>query len=407
MFIQTAFEKWTSISLLLRIVVGLVIGVALGLILPDLPGIHLLGEMFIGTLKAIAPVLVFCLVVAALSKSRSNLGSQFKYVIMLYVLSTVLAALIAVLINFIFPVTVPLEDVASGDPPENLGALVGALVNDMVMNPISALIEGKYLGILFWAIIFGFILKRYGQQPTVDLAQDLSALVTRAIKLVIEFAPIGIFSIVYVAISDFGMNILTDYGKLVLLLVAAMLITMFVANPLIVALVTHRNPYPLLLKCIRVSAVTAFFTRSSAANIPVNMGLAEEMGVDSELYSVSIPLGATINMAGAAITISTMTLVCANTVGQDVPILMAFVLCILSAVAACGASGVPSGSLLLIPLACSLFGISNDAAMQMVAVGMVISVIQDSMETALNSSSDILFTTAADMHVRPDYDFKI
>ncbi|MCQ2085613.1 MAG: serine/threonine transporter SstT [archaeon] len=393
---------------MIRILVGLVLGTVLALIWPDLPYISLLGSLFVGALKAVAPVLVFLLIVAALSKSRAKLGSQFKYVIILYIFSTVLAALVAVIINFAFPQTVTL--VSGGGlptPPEDFEELITNLASNLVQNPILSLTSGNYLGILFWAIIFGFLLKRYGNDATIDIAQDASNLVTRAIRLVSEFAPIGIFGIIYESISENGMEVFTEYGMLIVILVAAMLIVMFITNPLIVMAVTKRNPYPLLLKCIKTSAITAFFTRSSAANIPVNMKLADEIDIDPELYSVSIPLGATINMAGAAITISTMTLVCANTVGQEVPILLAFVLCILSAVAACGASGVPGGSLLLIPMACSLFGIDSNYAMEMVAVGYIIGVIQDSMETALNSSSDILFTAAADMHERPDHEFKI
>ncbi|MCQ2071177.1 MAG: serine/threonine transporter SstT, partial [archaeon] len=400
------YDQWNAIKLILRILGGLILGIVLAVLIPGLPYIPLLGTLFVGALKAIAPFLVFFLILAALSKSRSSLGPQFKTVIFLYILSTVISAVLAVLINFAHPITLTLDiEAAAGEPARDLEELIGNLAKKLIQNPVSAMVEGNYLGVLFWGIIFGLLLKKYGEDKTIDVACDISSIVSHVIRVVINFAPIGIFGIVYDAISENSLSIFTEYGALIVILVVAMLIVMFVTNPILVFLTTRRNPYPLLFKCLKTSALTAFFTRSSAANIPVNMQLADDMKLDKNFYSVSIPLGATINMNGAAITITTMALVTAFTVGVDVPLPLAILLCIIATVAACGASGVAGGSLLLIPLACSMFGIGDDIAMQVVAIGFIIGVIQDSMETALNSSSDILFTAAADIHERPDGEF--
>ncbi|MCQ2078943.1 MAG: serine/threonine transporter SstT [archaeon] len=407
MKLREAYDVWVSIKLLIRIIAGLLAGVVLAVLLPDLPYLHILGDMFIGALKAIAPILVFLLVISALSKSRQKLGPQFKVVIVLYIVSTILSAIVAVMFDLIHPLTVTLSIPGGTSTVNDFETLISNLANNLVQNPVSAIINGNYLGVLFWSVLFGLLLKKYGSDAAIDLASNLSNVVTHVIRVVIEFAPLGIFGIVYNTISKNSISIFQEYGALILVLVAAMLVVMFVTNPILVALITRRNPYPLLFRCLKTSALTAFFTRSSAANIPVNMKLAKEMDLDEEFYSVSIPLGATINMNGAAITISMLALVCANSINQEVNVGLAILLCVVSAIAACGASGVAGGSLLLVPLACSMFGISDDIAMQMVAIGFTIGVIQDSMETALNSSSDILFTAAADIYERPDHEFKI
>lgn len=398
------YEKWESINLVYRIIGGLLIGLVLALIVPDNEYIPLLGTMFINALKAIAPFLVLFLVIGSLSKSAKGIGSRFKLVIYLYVISTIISAIVATVLCFLFPTEISLT-IAPGSTsgsPSDAYDLISSLLLKLVSNPITALSEGNYLGILFWAIIVGFILRTTASEGTLKICNDLSDTLVKIIRLIISFAPFGILGLIYDSVSTNGMDIFVDYGHLILILVAAMLFVMFVTNPLISFIVTRKNPYPLLFACIRGSAVTAFFTRSSAANIPMNLALCEKMGVDKELYSTSIPLGATINMNGAAITITVMTLAAAYTLGVDVPFYLAALLCIVSAFAACGASGVGGGSLLLIPLACSLLGISDTIAAQLIAIGFIIGVIQDSLETALNSSSDALFTATAEIHENPD-----
>ena len=381
-------KAYNSVSLVLRIVIGMVIGAALALLIPNAavtaPGIGILGTLFVGALKAIAPLLVFVLIISALAQSKEKLGKQFGTVIVLYLVSTFLAAVIAVIASYLFPVTITLTEAASDSAPESFAAIFTGLLNNIVSNPIGSIVSANYLGVLFWAIVLGFAFKG-ASDTTKKFLADASEAVTKAVRFVINLAPFGILGLVFSAVSTSGLAIFTEYGKLLLILVGCMLFAALVVNPIMTFIVIRKNPYPLVFKCLKESGVTAFFTRSSAANIPVNMSLCESLGLDKEFYSVSIPLGATINMAGAAVTITVMTLAA-----------VAIILSVMAALGACGASGVAGGSLLLIPMACSLFGISNDVAMQVVGVGFIIGVIQDSVETAINSSSDALFTAVAE-----------
>lgn len=397
MTVQEAFQKWTSTSLILRIVAGLVIGVILALVIPGIEALSLLGTLFVGALKAIAPFLVFFLIIGSIAGSGKGLGSRFKTVFILYIGSTLVAAALATVVFYAFPVTVVL-DADPGDvaPPEDMGSFLISLISGIVTNPLTAMIDGNYLAILFWSAIIGLVLRSAGSDKIKDIASEVGDIITKVVRLIIEFAPIGVMGIVYSTVSENGMGIFVDYGALIVVLVACMAVVMFVTNPIIGGVLMRRNPYPLLYKCLRESGITAFFTRSSAANIPVNMNLCEKLGLDRNFYSVSIPLGATINMNGAAVTITIMTLCAAFTLGMNVPMLSAMILCMLATIAACGASGVSGGSLLLIPMACSFLGISDDVAMAMIGVGFVIGVIQDSMETALNSSADVFYTAVAE-----------
>lgn len=396
-------KAYNSVSLVLRIVIGMAIGTALALLIPNAavtaPGIGILGKLFVGALKAIAPLLVFVLIISALAQSKEKMGKQFGTVIVLYLVSTFLAAVIAVAASYLFPVTITLTEAASDSAPESFAEIFTNLLTNIVSNPIGSIVSGNFLGILFWAIVLGFAFKGAADSTKRFLA-DASEAVTKAVRFVINLAPFGILGLVFTAVSTSGLAIFTEYGKLLLLLVGCMLFSALVVNPVMAFVAMRKNPYPLVFKCLKESGVTAFFTRSSAANIPVNMSLCESLGLDKEFYSVSIPLGATINMAGAAVTISIMTMATVHLLGIQVDFPTAVVLSILSAVGACGASGVAGGSLLLIPLACSLFGIGQDIAMQVVAVGLIIGVIQDSCETALNSSSDVLFTASAEYMAR-------
>ena len=390
---------YNGASLILRIIIGIVIGVVLALIVPQAEWISMLGNLFVGALKAIAPVLVAVLVAASLCQSGAKLDRRFGLVIFFYILSTYLAAVAAVAASFIFPQTITLtSEVAKTEiaAPGGLGDIVRGLLNSIIANPIEALSNGNYLGILFWAVIIGMALKRFASENTQELMRNLSDAVTQVVRWIINLAPFGILGLVFTAVSESGFDIFVTYGKLMLLLVCTMLTVAFVINPLIVALSLRSNPYPLVLRCIRESGLTAFFTRSSAANIPVNLNLCERLGLDRDMYSVSIPLGSTINMDGAAVTITIMELATAHTLGIEVSLPTAILLSFLSSLAACGSSGVTGGSLLLIPMACSLFGIPDTVSMQVVGVGFIIGVIQDSMETAINSSGDVLFTATAE-----------
>ena len=390
-------KKWNDTSLILRIVVGLVIGIILALAVPQATVISIFGTVFVGALKAIAPILVFVLVMSSLSQATDGIGKRFRTVIGLYMLSTLLAAVVAVFASFLFPVTLKLaESTTDTVPPSGIGEVFTNLLNNIVSNPVDALTNANYVGILTWSIILGLALKKLAKPHTKEALRDLSDAVSQAVRWIINLAPFGIMGLVFTSVSENGLSIFADYGKLLLLLVGCMLSVALIVDPLIAALCLHRNPYPLVLRCFKESGVTAFFTRSSAANIPVNMALCERLGLDKNVYSVSIPLGATINMDGAAITITVMTLAAAHTLGVNVGIPAAIILSLLATVAACGASGVAGGSLLLIPMACSLFGISNDIAMQVVAVGFIIGVVQDSFETAINSSGDVLFAATAE-----------
>lgn len=394
---KNAVKKWNDTSLILRIAIGLVIGVILALIVPQATAISVLGTLFVGALKAIAPILVFFLVMSSLAQATAGIGKRFRTVIFLYMLSTLLASIVAVLASFAFPVTLKLTEAATDSvPPSGIGEVFSNLLDNAVSNPVASLMNANYIGILVWAIIFGLALKKIGSDHTKEAMQDISETVSQAVRWIINLAPFGILGLVFTSVSENGLSIFSDYGKLLVLLVGCMLAVALIVDPLIAAICLHRNPYPLVFRCFKESGVTAFFTRSSAANIPVNMALCERLGLDKNVYSVSIPLGATINMDGAAITITVMTLAAAHTLGVSVGIPTAIILSVLSTLAACGASGVAGGSLLLIPMACSLFGISNDIAMQVVGVGFIIGVVQDSFETAINSSGDVLFAATAE-----------
>ena len=388
---------WKKTNLIKRISLGIICGALLAVIFPQASAIGLLGEIFVGGLKAIAPLLVFALVANALSQQKKGEKSNMKTVIMLYLLGTFAAALVAVLIGFVFPLEIDLADAKQSlSPPDGIGQVLSNLLLKLVDNPLNALISANYIGVLSWAVVFG-IAMREASHHSKDLLRTSAEVTSKIVEWIINLAPFGILGLVYTTISGKGFQALQSYGLLLLVLIATMLIVALIINPLIVFIILRKNPYPLVWRCLRVSGVTAFFTRSSAANIPVNMKLCRDLNLNPETYSVSIPLGATINMAGAAITINTLTLAAVHTLGIQVDFATAFVLSIVAAISACGASGVAGGSLLLSPVACSLFGISNDLAMQVVSVGFVIGVIQDSCETALNSSTDVLFTAVAEM----------
>ena len=389
-------QKWNQLSLILRIAIGLVLGAILGVAAPNLTVISVLGDVFVGALKAIAPVLVFILVMSSLANAKGGVGKRFSRVVVLYMLSTALAALVAVIGCFAFPVTIQLTDAVDNAAPTGIWEVLGTLLTNMVQNPVSAVMNGNYIGILTWSIIFGLALKSLASDATKQAVKDFSDAVSQAVRWIITCAPFGILGLVFTSVSTSGLEIFTDYGKLLALLVGCMLAVALIVDPLVVAICLKRNPYPLVFRCFKESGVTAFFTRSSAANIPVNMTLCEKLGLDKDFYSVSIPLGATINMDGAAITITVMALTVANTMGISVDIPTAFILAVIATLGACGASGVAGGSLLLIPLACSLFGVGADIAMQAVGVGFIIGVVQDSLETAINSSCDVLFTATAE-----------
>lgn len=390
-------QKWNSMSLILRILIGLIIGVILGLLLPQATGIAILGNIFVGALKAIAPVLVFVLVISSLAQASSGIGKKFRTVIILYMVSTFLAAVVAVSASFAFPVTLKLTaSTTDTTPPSGILEVLTSLLNNIVDNPVNALINANYIGILAWSVVLGLALKRHGSDSTKRMLRDISDAVSQGVRWIINLAPLGVLGLVYQSISSNGLSIFSDYGKLLLVLVGCMLAVALIVDPLIAAICLRRNPYPLVLRCFKESGLTAFFTRSSAANIPINMALCERLGLDKDVYSVSIPLGATINMDGAAITITVMTMAAAHTMGVTTDIPTAIILSVLSALAACGASGVAGGSLLLIPMACSLFGISSDIAMQVVGVGFIVGVVQDSFETAINSSGDVLFAATAE-----------
>ncbi|MCI5871564.1 serine/threonine transporter SstT [Streptococcus sp.] len=395
-FIRT----WNRTSLIKRIMIGVLFGIVLGLVVPKFTVIGLLGSLFVGGLKAVAPLLVFALVANALSQTREGQKSNMKTVVGLYLLGTFAAALMAVIVNYIFPLKLVLKKAETGElsPPQGVAEVFQSLLLNLVDNPVNALATANYIGVLFWAVIFGFAM-RTASPNTKDLLHTLAEVTSQVVSWIINLAPFGIMGLVFTTISENGLGILADYGMLLAVLVGTMFFIALVINPLIAFVMMRKNPYPLVFRCLKESGVTAFFTRSSAANIPVNMKLCESLGLDPDTYSISIPLGATINMAGAAVTINVLTMAAVNTLGIEVDFATAFLLSIVAAVSACGASGVAGGSLLLIPVACSLFGISNDLAMQVVGVGFIIGVLQDSFETALNSSTDVLFTAVAEKSV--------
>lgn len=394
---KNLMNAWNRLSLVKRIIVGLVIGIILAVTAPSVAKpITIFGSLFVGALKAVAPALVLFIVTGAISQHKSGHETNMKTVIILYLLGTFLAGAAAVVASFMFPVNLTLAaGVENVTPPGGVVDVLKALLLNLVDNPIKALFNANYIGILSWAVLLGFALKN-AANSTKTLVNNISDALSQIVIWVINFAPLGIMGLVIDTIVTSGIASLLSYGKLLVLLLGCMIFVALVVNPIMVYVCIRQNPYPLVFKCLRESGITAFFTRSSAANIPVNMSLCEDLGLDKDTYSVSIPLGATINMAGASITISVLTLAAVNTLGIDVDLGTAIILSVLSAVSACGASGVAGGSLLLIPLACSLFGIPGDVAMQVVGVGFIVGVIQDSAETALNSSTDALFTAAAE-----------
>ena len=393
---STLLRRLAQGSLVKQILIGLVLGVLLATVSkPAAVAVGLLGTLFVGALKAVAPVLVLMLVMASIANHQQGQKTSIRPILFLYLLGTFAAALTAVLFSFLFPSTLHLNAAAESiTPPSGIVEVLRGLLMSMVSNPINALLNANYIGILVWAVGLGFAL-RHGNETTKNLINDMSHAVTFIVKVVIRFAPLGIFGLVASTLATTGFETLWGYAQLLLVLVGCMLLVALVINPLLVFWKIRRNPYPLVITCLRESGVYAFFTRSSAANIPVNMALCEKLNLDRDTYSVSIPLGATINMAGAAITITVLTLAAVHTLNVPVDLPTALLLSVVASLCACGASGVAGGSLLLIPLACNMFGIPNDIAMQVVAVGFIIGVLQDSCETALNSSTDALFTAAA------------
>lgn len=401
MAVPGIIKKYNEISLIKRILVGLVIGVVLAVAFPGSAEtafgevVILLGSLFVGALKAVAPILVFFLVISALCNAKG--AGNMKTVIILYVISTLVAAIVALIGSELFPTALTLDtsSMVEQAAPEGIGEVLTTLLMNVVSNPVDALANANYIGILAWAVMIGIALRATSQQVK-DVFSAISDAVSKVVRWVINMAPFGILGLVYTSVSTSGLEIFTEYGHLILVLVACMLIIALGTNPLIVWICTRKNPFPLVLRCLKDSGLTAFFTRSSAANIPVNMELCRKLGLNKDNYSVSIPLGATINMAGAAVTITVMTMAACQTLGIMPDPITAVILCVLAAVSACGASGVAGGSLLLIPMCCALFGIDNSVAMQVVAIGFIIGVIQDSCETGLNSSSDVLFTATAE-----------
>lgn len=399
---KNAIKKWNSISLVKRIIVGLIIGIILGLVVPQASGISILGDLFVRALRGIAPVLVFFLVMSALCHMGEGQHTNMAAIVVLYMLGNLLAALVAVIAHYIFPVTITFaEGTSTTDiaPPSGVVEVLTNLLMNLVDNPVNAIVNANYIGILAWAIIFGIALKKAGA-GTKKALEDISDAVSIAVQWVISCAPFGIMGLIFTTISEQGLGALVDYGRLILVLVGSMAVVAFIINPLVTFVCVRKNPYPLVFTCLKESFITAFFTRSSAANIPVNMELCKNLNLDEDTYSISIPLGSTVNMAGAAITISTMALAAATTLDIQVSFGTALIMCVLAAASAAGASGVAGGSLLLIPLACSLFNIPNDIAMQVVGVGFIIGVIQDSCETGINSSTDVLYTACAEFRDR-------
>ena len=390
------FQKWSDTSLVLRIVMGIILGAVLAVAFPNATWLAMLGTLFVGALKAVAPILVFVLVINALASHVSGQKTNMKGIVFLYLFATFIAGAVGVIAAKLFPVKLTFKEVeADLQPPENVWGVMETLLNNIVSNPVDALINANYIGILAWAIVLGLALKA-ASSTTKTVITNLSEAVSKVVHWVINLAPFGIIGIMYNTIVTSGFGELKHYGTLIIILVGSMLLIALVINPIIVFVVARRNPYPLVWASLRESGLTALFTRSSAANIPVNMELCEKLGLDKNTYAMSIPLGATINMAGAAVTISVLTMSAAYTLDVHVDIATAIILMVVTAISAAGASGVPGGSLLLIPLACGLIGIPNDLAVQVIGVGLIISVVQDSCETALNSSSDVVFTATAE-----------
>ncbi|WP_262316546.1 serine/threonine transporter SstT [Lacticaseibacillus parakribbianus] len=393
------FAKYRSVSLIWRIVIGLVVGAALGVLVPGQSWIGVFGDLFIGALKGIAPVLVFFLIATAISKYEQGADNHFGSVIILYLAATFLSAVVAVVASFMFRVRLvfPSAVKTAATAPKDLGTVIKDLLVNAVANPLQAIVDGNYLAILFWALTIGFAL-RAANARTKGTLQDLTDAIQTVAQLIIEFAPVGIVGLLFTTISQTGFAGIVKYGQLVGLLVGTMAFVYLVVYPLMVWAMTGQNPYPLTLWTLRVSGIPAFFTRSGAVNIPINLQAAADLGLNEKSYAVSIPLGGSANSGGAAITISIMTLAACNTLGIQVSLPLAVLLCLMSALASTGVSGIAGGSLLIIPMAASLFGIDNGTAMQVVGIGFIIGVIQDSVETAVNSASDLLFTAAAEYH---------
>lgn len=391
-----------KVPLIEQIAIGLVIGIMLAVFVPSaVPFVSIFGDLFVSALKGVAPVLVFILVMNAMTQRKSDGDTNMKPIVTLYVLGTFAASLVGVTLSFLFPVTLQLSIGNSEiNPPSGIAQVLHTLIMNVVDNPVNALLRANYIGILAWAVIIGLAMHSVAKEETKKVFDDLSKGITIVVSWVIRFAPLGIMGLVTQSISASGLSALLSYLKLLGVLIASYALVALVMNPIIVFAKIHRNPYPLVFATIRESGIYAFFTRSSAANIPVNLSLCKRLGLNPDTYTISIPLGATINMAGASITISVLALAAANTLGIQVDLLTALLLCLISTVGACGASGVAGGSLLLIPVACASFGISNDLAMQFVGVGFIISVLEDACETALNSSSDVLFTATAEFAER-------
>lgn len=391
-----------KVPLIEQIAIGLVIGIMLAVFVPSaVPFVSIFGDLFVSALKGVAPVLVFILVMNAMTQRKSDGDTNMKPIVTLYVLGTFAASLVGVTLSFLFPVTLQLSIGNSEiNPPSGIAQVLHTLIMNVVDNPVNALLRANYIGILAWAVIIGLAMHSVAKEETKKVFDDLSKGITIVVSWVIRFAPLGIMGLVTQSISASGLSALLSYLKLLGVLIASYALVALVMNPIIVFAKIHRNPYPLVFATIRESGIYAFFTRSSAANIPVNLSLCKRLGLNPDTYTISIPLGATINMAGASITISVLALAAANTLEIQVDLLTALLLCLISTVGACGASGVAGGSLLLIPVACASFGISNDLAMQVVGVGFIISVLEDACETALNSSSDVLFTATAEFAER-------
>jgi serine/threonine transporter len=397
---NSLMSKVKSLGLVSQIIIAIILGGLLAVASPETAkSLSMLGSLFVSALKAVAPILVFVLVASSIANQKVDNDAELKPIIGLYFIGTLSAAFVAVGLSFLFPTTLTLDLVgANANPPQGLGEVLSTLAFKVVENPISAIANGNFIAVLAWGLGLGFSLK-HASSHTKTTVHDFSEAISSIVRIVIRFAPIGIFGLVANTIATTGFSALAEYSHLVAILLSAMLIIALVVNPLIVFLITKKNPYPLVFTCLRESGITAFFTRSSAANIPVNMSLCKKLNLHEDTYSVSIPLGATINMAGAAITITVLTLAAANSLNVNVDFGTAILLSIVASISACGASGVAGGSLLLIPLACGLFGINEDIAMQVVAIGFIIGVIQDSAETALNSSTDVVFSAAASHHL--------
>ncbi len=403
-------DIYMNASLIFLIAMGLVIGIVLGIAIPSAAGsLEVLANLFVGALKSIAPLLVFILVCAAIAGHKRGDETQIKTVIIFYLLGTFIASSLAVIASFIFPSILLLQDVSGISANANAGSVESVLLNlisQIVANPINALITGNYICLIFWAVLFGIGFQNASESSKQFMA-DLSKAISAAVRVIVRFAPFGVMSLVYSSVATFGIASMYSYIQLLFVLIGTMLFVAFVVNPLMVYVKLRQNPYPLIWLCIKNSALTAFFTRSSAANIPMNMDLCRRLNLQKETYAISIPLGATINMAGAAITVTILTLAAANTLGMQVDFISAIILSLVASICACGASGIAGGSLMLIPLACSLLGINNDIALQVVGIGFVISVLQDSFETALNSSTDVVFTTCSVLDKRDNLAIRV